>query len=1074
MCILILDYYFQTFTSKTEESTRRHFSQETTDDEGPPPSTSRERYQGKKPSQHKPRSPKQSKEERSWKSSYQSSPGHSPFCQDTYYSMRDESDDSTDTSKIHRKVEVVSETHTKVMSSKKSETYKTSTSTPQQSQPPTEKSQTKPKDVTRGEYHITERQVQSPKEKIVVPPREVKVVSEMSVVSQMNQATPLAGTQPIQKYSRNIPVMYEEVTPQQHTPKKVSEPARPSPKVPREPIRSVPKVESDLKSTRLVRDVQIDSAPEDIQLEPFPFEVRPERLRKPKGDPPPTPKKFVPGEFRESDYDSEFDGKVKPKWTPSGDEETQNVSFSRVEPVLHHRESQSKERTPTPPSKFDHPPKFEGPPRPKVEFPDSESEVEQAPKPAVHIRPRIKRVLKTTQTAPAPPVPQREASPVLQPEPVAEEGYIPPPPPPVSYQSDSVGLESTKITTISDTSQFHRRFITQQHTTRVFKLSDVKVAAPPPQTETVVSEKKITREPLPMAVDAPPPEALPFTPIPKKSRKERVIPLAKPSKFSKGDFRESDYESEDDSKIRPKWQPVDSDVDEPSYTKVQPPTPAERSRVRSLERPPAPPSEFDVPPESGGPLRPSIDLSFNKPPFKIDSSPKNTEKLKIFPKTKLDLSEPANAPAHVPRTVQVEPAVNFVSQVQVESRRAPPVVKEVQSIQQRPYTEIIEKTEKIFTKKNVVEEVKEQKNRRETITTTVQYPEDVPAQTTTTVNGYHATDAVKPTQPLEEFPFKPSPPRPKKSRGAPPPTPRVFVKGDFSESEYDSELDNRIRPKWNPTDSETDDYQYKKVPAPRTDRPRPAVQKDRTPTPPSKFDVPPVQGGPLRPEIKMLEKVVIEPLEEPVYPQRPPADEVLLEPGAAPSYGYIPNGDEAPKRKNTFVIEENFKVTMNRSDDDYLTLSESDYTDSDFGKYIPRPLPGTDVAPRKEAAPSTTFLKGGLPAAPGRVLKATPQWPPKPAQDGVTHEKPPHPTVPQSPSKFGKPTKPFFAIDSQRRESLEDYSIPRFPKVEFKPYDESQRPAINGHPQPSVVQTTTQRKCIALNLIPNNNLNLLC
>lgn len=54
-------------------------------------------------------------------------------------------------------------------------------------------------------------------------------------------------------------------------------------------------------------------------LEPFPFTVSPtpsisrQRLR-----PPPTPTKFIPGEFRESDYDSEIESmKIRPLWTPN-------------------------------------------------------------------------------------------------------------------------------------------------------------------------------------------------------------------------------------------------------------------------------------------------------------------------------------------------------------------------------------------------------------------------------------------------------------------------------------------------------------------------------------------------------------------------------------------------------------------------------------------------------------------------------------------------------------------------------------------------------------------------------------
>ncbi|KAM7355886.1 zormin isoform 2-T2 [Cochliomyia hominivorax] len=70
------------------------------------------------------------------------------------------------------------------------------------------------------------------------------------------------------------------------------------------------------------------------QLEPFPYSPTPSprctpaRQRVP---PPPTPTKFVPGEFRESDYDSEIENaKIAPLWTPMGEQGP--LRFRHVEP----------------------------------------------------------------------------------------------------------------------------------------------------------------------------------------------------------------------------------------------------------------------------------------------------------------------------------------------------------------------------------------------------------------------------------------------------------------------------------------------------------------------------------------------------------------------------------------------------------------------------------------------------------------------------------------------------------------------------------------------------------------------
>lgn len=76
------------------------------------------------------------------------------------------------------------------------------------------------------------------------------------------------------------------------------------------------------------------------QMEPFPFSVSPtssmhsmrQKLR-----PPPTPTKFVPGELRESDYDSEIESlKIRPIWTPNPCDPEQ-VHYRHVSPPTPNR-----------------------------------------------------------------------------------------------------------------------------------------------------------------------------------------------------------------------------------------------------------------------------------------------------------------------------------------------------------------------------------------------------------------------------------------------------------------------------------------------------------------------------------------------------------------------------------------------------------------------------------------------------------------------------------------------------------------------------------------------------------------
>lgn len=68
-------------------------------------------------------------------------------------------------------------------------------------------------------------------------------------------------------------------------------------------------------------------------MEPFPYSPATSRTpsRQSHLPPPATPTKFVPGEFRESDYESEVDGaRIQPLWSPYGDGMTKG--FRRVAP----------------------------------------------------------------------------------------------------------------------------------------------------------------------------------------------------------------------------------------------------------------------------------------------------------------------------------------------------------------------------------------------------------------------------------------------------------------------------------------------------------------------------------------------------------------------------------------------------------------------------------------------------------------------------------------------------------------------------------------------------------------------
>lgn len=104
-------------------------------------------------------------------------------------------------------------------------------------------------------------------------------------------------------------------------------------------------------------------------------------------------------------------------------------------------------------------------------------------------------------------------------------------------------------------------------------------------------------------------EPFPFKPEPEKPKPPKVGPPPTPSKFIKGRFVDSDYESDVEAmKILPKWRPSTSDTEEPAYRKVRAPKITQAKRSRSTDNEPLAPSQFDQPPHFQGPPRPTIDF----------------------------------------------------------------------------------------------------------------------------------------------------------------------------------------------------------------------------------------------------------------------------------------------------------------------------------------------------------------------------------------------------------------------------------------------------------------------------------
>ena len=174
-----------------------------------------------------------------------------------------------------------------------------------------------------------------------------------------------------------------------------------------------------------------------------------------------------------------------------------------------------------------------------------------------------RHIVGAVRTLPSPPLKEKTAAPPLPPK----EKSVPPPLPPKE------------------------------------KVPEIK-AVPPLKKETkkpVVKEKPFERfpdlEPFPFQPDEPAPKPA------------KCPPPAKPSKFVKGEFASSDYESDIESvHISSKWRPYESDTEEViGYRKVVPPTMKQPRRSKSTEPDPLPPSKFDQPPQFVGPPRPTVD-----------------------------------------------------------------------------------------------------------------------------------------------------------------------------------------------------------------------------------------------------------------------------------------------------------------------------------------------------------------------------------------------------------------------------------------------------------------------------------
>jgi len=456
-------------------------------------------------------------------------------------------------------------------------------------------------------------------------------------------------------------------------------------------------------------------------------------------------------------------------------------------------------------------------------------------------------------------------------------------------------------------------------TNRVNKTQSTKIKAPVQEKKPYVPE--CITKPLPNL------EPFPYTPDPPKSKPVKCPPPPRPSKFVKGSFTESDYESDCEAiRIPVKWNPWQSDSEEYSYRKVKPP-----SAVSPTKRPHSamghavPPSEFEKPPPLQGPSKHSP-----LPPTTISKSSKNkiikTEEFleRSFSKEskstqhKVPVLKPGSPPkyeeAPVPRHKPTCAKPGSPKTKPKNIQPAPPdsgyMADTDEPPQQHKITTRTEESLVTRTEQSVSYEQSRSEKKISSSTPQTKISSKKESFKTEAQSSIQRQDETS----LEPFPFKPDPVRAaKRPMGPPPPSPSKFIKGEFRESDYESEYEVKIRPIWHPNDT-TEDMTFRPVRPVLTPVSGRSQNLGRTPTPPTEFEQPPSFNGPPRPKFEPIDKpkpatkikeAIVEKTKiirpKPVQPQIPSPMETIyatpasksapqfsLKPGSPPKMDYAP------------------------------------------------------------------------------------------------------------------------------------------------------------------------------------------
>ncbi|XP_037781353.1 LOW QUALITY PROTEIN: titin-like [Penaeus monodon] len=162
-------------------------------------------------------------------------------------------------------------------------------------------------------------------------------------------------------------------------------------------------------------------------LEPFPFAVDPEREKKPRGRAPSMPRKFIPGSFTESEYESDYES-VPGSLSRLYMSDSEAVGYKPMNIKMKKgRSKKSKQPSPPPPSAFGPPPSLDTLPPPGYLFSDVESDIptskESTPVPEAG-RIQSKHIVQTVKLLASQITPEQKSIQTVAPKPVKQKTPI--------------------------------------------------------------------------------------------------------------------------------------------------------------------------------------------------------------------------------------------------------------------------------------------------------------------------------------------------------------------------------------------------------------------------------------------------------------------------------------------------------------------------------------------------------------------------------------------------------------------------------------------------------------------------